>query len=96
MRRRLRFGLIAGVITSQLALIRTLRGLTRKFGSFDDEQLDELQFERHLSSKPDLALPECQYWIRKLQARFFAGDYTAAIEAVRERAAAALDVKVNF
>ena len=28
-----------------------------------------------------LALPECWYWIRKLQARFFAGDYPAAIEA---------------
>ena len=76
-----RLGFVAGVITSQLALIRSLRGLTRKFGSFDDEQLDELQFERHLSSKPDLALPECRYWIRKLQARFMAGDYSAAIEA---------------
>ena len=45
--------------------------------------LNELQFERHLSSKPDLALPECMYWIRKLQARFVAGDYTAAIEAAK-------------
>ena len=30
---------------------------------------------------PDLALAECWYWIRKLQARFFAGDYASAIEA---------------
>ncbi len=30
---------------------------------------------------PDLALAECWYRIRKLQARFFAGDYAAAIEA---------------
>ena len=30
---------------------------------------------------PDLALAECWYWIRKLQARFFAGDYAAAVEA---------------
>ena len=28
-----------------------------------------------------LALAECWYWIRKLQARFFAGDYASAIEA---------------
>ena len=80
---KLRFGIPADVITSQLAFIRTLRGLTRKFGSFDDDQFDELQFERHLSSKPDLAMPECKYWIRKLQARFFAGDYTAATEAAK-------------
>jgi PAS domain S-box-containing protein len=37
--------------------------------------------ERRFSSNSDLALPECWYWIRKLQARFFAGDYTAALEA---------------
>ena len=30
---------------------------------------------------PDLALPECWYWIRKLQARFFAGDYASAVDA---------------
>ena len=80
---KLRFGIPTDVITSQLAFIRTLRGMTRKFGSFDDDQFDELQFERHLSSKPDLAMPECKYWIRKLQARFFACDYTAAIEAAK-------------
>ena len=39
------------------------------------------RFERRLASNPDLALAECWYWIRKLQARFFAGDYAAAIEA---------------
>ena len=65
----------------QLGLIRTLRGLTPKFGSFDDEQFDELRFERHLASEPAFALPECWYWIRKLQARFFAGDYASAVDA---------------
>jgi len=76
-----RFGLVIDIITAQLGLIRTLRGLTPKFGSFDDERFDELRFERHLSSDPVLALPECWYWIRKLQARFFAGDYASAIDA---------------
>ena len=75
-----RFGLVIDIITPQLGLIRTLRGLTPKFGSFDDEQFDELRFERHLASDP-AALPECFYWIRKLQARFFAGDYASAIDA---------------
>jgi PAS domain S-box-containing protein len=76
-----RFGLVIDIITAQLRLIRTLRGLTPKFGSFDDVQFDELRFERHLASDPRLALPECWYWIRKLQARFFAGDYASAVDA---------------
>src|SRR5580700_5990033 len=65
----------------QLALIWTLRGLTPKFGCFDSEQIEELPFERHLASNPSLAPPECFYWIRKMQARYFAGDHVAAIEA---------------
>jgi predicted ATPase/signal transduction histidine kinase len=73
-----RFGLVIDIITAQLGLIRTLRGLTSKFGSFDDGQFDELRFERHFASNPALALPELEYWTRKLQARFFAGDYASA------------------
>jgi predicted ATPase/signal transduction histidine kinase len=76
-----RFGLVIDIITAQLGLVRTLRGLTPKFGSFDDGNLDELKFERHLSNDPVLALPECWYWIRKLQARFFAGDFASALQA---------------
>jgi PAS domain S-box-containing protein len=55
--------------------------LTQKFGSFDDGQFDELRFEGYLSGNPALALPECWYWTRKLQARFIAGDYAAAVDA---------------
>jgi PAS domain S-box-containing protein len=76
-----RFGLVIDVITSQLGLIRTLRGLTPEFGSFNDEEFDELLFERHLAADTSLAAPECWYWIRKLQARFFAGDYASALDA---------------
>ena len=78
--RKARFGLAIDLITAQLGLIRTLRGMTPKFGSFDDGQFDELRFERHLANDP-AAQPECFYWIRKLQARFFAGDYESAIDA---------------
>ena len=74
-----RFGLVIDIITAQLGLIRTLRGLTPTFGCFDDEQFDERRFESQLASQPDLALPECWYWIRKLQARVLAGDYRQAI-----------------
>ena len=76
-----RFGLVIDIITAQLGLIRTLRGLTPKFGSFDDGQFDELRFERHLVERPGAGVPECCYWIRKLQARFFAGDYASAVDA---------------
>jgi PAS domain S-box-containing protein len=78
---KVRFGLVIDHITAQLGLIRTLRGLTPKFGSFNDEGFDELRFERHLASNPVLAELECWYWIRKLQARFFAGDYASAVDA---------------
>jgi PAS domain S-box-containing protein len=77
----MRFGFAIDSIAGQLGLIRTLRGLTPKFGCFDDGQLDELQLECRFSSNPDLAMAEGWYWIRKLQARFFAGDYAGALEA---------------
>ena len=76
-----RFSRVSDVIIAQLGLIRTLRGLTSRFGSFDEGEFEECQFERHLASHPALALPECWYWIRKLQARFFAGDYASAVDA---------------
>jgi predicted ATPase/signal transduction histidine kinase len=78
---KVRFGRVIIQIKTQLALIRTLRGLKPKFGSFNDDYFDELQFERHFSGNPVLALPECWYWIRKLQGRFFAGDHSSAIQA---------------
>ncbi len=79
--RKARFGLVIAIITAQLQLIRTLRGLTPAFGCFDEEQFDERRFEHDLASQTDLALAECWYWIRKLQARVLAGDYRSAIEA---------------
>ena len=78
---RVRFGLIVGWVTGQLRLIRTLRGLTSKFGSFDEAGFDELEFERELAGNPALVLPECWYWIRKLQARYLAGDHAGALDA---------------
>ena len=75
-----RFGVVTDFITAQLGLIRTLRGSTPKFGSFDDEQFDELRFEHHLASDR-VPITECFYWIRKLQARFFAMAYPSAVDA---------------
>jgi PAS domain S-box-containing protein len=76
-----RFGLISDLIATKLRLIRTLRGLTPTFGCFDDGEFDELRMERRFATNPDLARAECTYLTRKLQARFFSGDYAAAVNA---------------
>jgi PAS domain S-box-containing protein len=78
---KVRFGLMIDNITTQLRLIRTLRGLTPKFGCFDDDSFDEGRFERHLASNPRLGLIEFRYWVRKLQARFLARDDASAVDA---------------
>jgi PAS domain S-box-containing protein len=77
----MRFSHLIDVIATQLGLIRTLRGLTYQFGCFDDGQVSETLIEQHFTGNPAAKLPECWYWIRKLQARFFARDYASALEA---------------
>ena len=76
-----KFGLVSDTITTQLQFIRTLRGLTATFGSFDHGEFEESAFERHLASHPAMASIECWYWIRKQQARFLACDSASAVEA---------------
>jgi len=75
------FGLVVDLFSAQLQLVRMLRGLTTKFGRFDDEHFDELEFEQHLASNPVLADPEFGHWALKVQARFLAGDLDSAIHA---------------
>lgn len=79
--RKVRFQFVVDLTSAQLALVRTLRGLTRKFGSFDEDGFDELEIERRFSKDPNLILAETCYCVRKLQARFLAGDYEAAVDA---------------
>src|SRR6202166_1190717 len=93
--RRARFGIVIDIITSQLGLIRTLRGGTPEFGSFNDGEVDEQRFEHHLQNDPRLALPECWYWIRKLQARVYSADYVSAIKAA-SKAQALLWTSTSF
>lgn len=92
---KVHFGLVVDFISTQLALIRTLRGHTPVFGSFDYNQFDEARFEAHLDSTPGLALAAAKYWVRKLQARCMAGDYSAAMHCV-ERAKALLWIVESF
>ena len=65
----------------QAAFIRNLRGLTRQFGSLDDERFNELRMQTHFESQPHLVVCEFWYWVTTLQARFLAGDYPAALDA---------------
>jgi PAS domain S-box-containing protein len=74
-----KIGFATDMANLQLCLIRTLRGLTTKFGSFEHAEFDEIGFERRLESYPPAA--HWGYWVRKLQAHFFAGDFASAIEA---------------
>jgi len=78
------FGLVTENCKVNLGLIRTLRGLTSTFGSFDALDYNESDTEHRFASNPVLALAEFFYWTRKLQARFFSGDYASAVEASRK------------
>jgi hypothetical protein len=79
--RKARFGYIVDIIIGQLRFIRTLRGLTPSFPSFNDAEFDEGRFEQHLEANPNPVFAGCWYWIRKLQAHFYAGDYASALAA---------------
>ncbi|WIW44911.1 AAA family ATPase [Bradyrhizobium sp. 62B] len=68
-------------LLGQLGLVRSLRGLTARLGTFDDALFQERDLERELAGNPALALSECWYYIRKLQARFLAGEYRDALQA---------------
>ncbi|WP_044966866.1 AAA family ATPase [Sorangium cellulosum] len=81
---RARFGLEVDIVTAQLRLIRALRGLLPDLSSFSDADFDERRFERRLEGDPRLAIATCWYWIRKLQARFLAGDLDGSLEAAEK------------
>src|SRR5258708_30523982 len=61
--RTVRFGFVADMISAPLALVRTLRGKTAKFGSLDAGGVPERSFDERLTPHPTRALPECFYWV---------------------------------
>ncbi|MGF6660703.1 PAS domain S-box-containing protein [Paraburkholderia atlantica] len=81
---KLQFALAIHFIEDQLAVIRTLRGLTPVFGCLDDAQFNEARTEQQYRAKPSLSAAACWYWIRKLQVRYLAGDHEAAMTAASE------------
>ncbi|OYD82105.1 AAA family ATPase [Azospirillum brasilense] len=83
--RQVRFGLCADILTTQLQLLRALRGQTDAIGGFDGQGFDNAAFEARLLANPSLDIATCWHWIRTLQLRCIAGEMTAAVEAA-ERA----------
>ena len=79
--RKAKFGMVTEFFAGKLRLMRALRGLTSSLGSFNDAAFDEGRFERYLEADPRFAAALCWYSIRKLQARFHAGDYASALVA---------------
>jgi PAS domain S-box-containing protein len=67
---------VVHIVQTHLELVRTLRGLTRKFGSFDEED-GYARFAKDQHS----AFAEWLYYMRKVQACFHAGEYASAVEA---------------
>ena len=75
------FGFAIAVIAAQLELIRTLRGLTPIFGALNKDRFDVLEADSRFLENSYPVRPQFLYWVYKLKARFFAGDYASAIEA---------------
>jgi predicted ATPase/two-component sensor histidine kinase len=82
--RNAKFGLIIDIITAQVRLVRALQGLTSGLSSFDDREFKEEEFEQHLEADPGLAIATCWYWIRKLQAHFYANEYESALAMIQK------------
>ncbi len=78
---KLKFNQVVASIKSHLGFARALRGLTNSLDSFSSEQIDEAAFEQELEADARLRSPACWHWIRKLQARFLAGDHAGALAA---------------
>jgi PAS domain S-box-containing protein len=94
--RKMSFGLISDCMTGQLRLVRVLRGLRPTFTSLDGTEFDESRFEQRLESKPQLAIGASYYWIRKLQACVYAGDYASAVAAASKAASVLWTTPTQF
>ncbi|WP_213804241.1 sigma 54-interacting transcriptional regulator [Granulicella sp. dw_53] len=79
--RKTKFGFVISRFVGQLTLIYALRGLASNAVFSEDECWEEIEFEQHITKRPQLAFSACCYWTHKLQALFFAGDFAGAVEA---------------
>jgi PAS domain S-box-containing protein len=80
--RKARFRDIADAIMIHQRLIAAVRGRTATFSTFSDAQFDEAELEAQLTE--DRGTARLTYWMIKLQARFVAGEYAAALAAAQQ------------
>lgn len=73
--------------TSQHQLCKMLQGHTTQFGALDDASFSEADFERQIQAEPGRNVIACWHYLRKLQARVFAGDFAGAVRASQDAAA---------
>ncbi|MBV8485052.1 MAG: AAA family ATPase [Verrucomicrobia bacterium] len=78
---RAKFKYVADIIIGNLKFIRALRGLTSSLSSFHDGEFDESRFEQDLRANSNSLFAGCWYWIRKLQALYYADQYDSALVA---------------
>jgi PAS domain S-box-containing protein len=81
--RTAKFRDVADLIVSQQRFIAGMQGRDAAFSSFGDERFDEAVFEAQLTAARTPTVI-CLYWIRKLKARYLAGDYAEARAAARK------------
>jgi PAS domain S-box-containing protein len=82
--------------TLQGALVRNLRGLTDRFGRLDDGHTSEAEIERYFAEQAHLPTIEAWYWIRKAQARYLAGEFQDAAEALDRALPLAWTCRITF
>ncbi len=75
-----KFGMMVDIIESKLRLIRALRGLAPT-SALEDERTRDACSERLLETDRSLAIGVCWHFVRKLQERYYAGDYRSAVDA---------------
>jgi PAS domain S-box-containing protein len=80
--RKARFHDIADAIVIHQRLIAAMQGRTATLSTFSDAQFDEAVLEAQLTV--DRGTERFSYWMTKLQARFLAGEYVAALAAAQE------------
>ncbi|WP_348627982.1 AAA family ATPase [Mesorhizobium sp. M7A.F.Ca.CA.001.11.2.1] len=72
----IQLGLPAERFLGQLSLIRNLRGVPCGNSPEDEDWANQ-----NVDTQPQLAMMVCYHWVFRLQERYFAADYAAALEA---------------
>jgi PAS domain S-box-containing protein len=73
------FHMVVYCFLGQLQLMRSLRDQP-DLQKNDPASSDEATAEQVFAQDPSFSISACWYWVRKLQARFHAGDYASALE----------------